>query len=164
MYGLIKILYDYEKRLTFENLYVNSDLADQFLLRATLAASLKDCPKLLPSNGTDWILCTLCQFNKTEEDTARVFQSLMTMLFEVRDIGVLNSKIEIRPASEIADSCLVNIGLFKSKVEMMCKRRGAPSVEYYSHLGSLAFHQIGYDGIADDFNGWTDFLEKEFTL
>ena len=163
MYGLIEVLYDEDKQKAFEQLYVDSDVKGQFLLRSVLAQSLKDCPKIISSHGTDWILCTLCQFNKDEEDTVRVFQAIMKMLSKVRDIGLLNSNIEWYSTSDIADVTLVNVGLFRQRVEMLHRRRGAPSVDYYSQAGALAFHRLGYEGIAEDFNGWTAFLEKELT-
>jgi len=74
VYGLIKTVYTEDKQQAFEKLYSDADdVKDQFLLRRTLAQSLQDCPKLIPSHGHDWILCTLTQHERESEETIRVF-------------------------------------------------------------------------------------------
>lgn len=160
MYGLIKALYDEKGQKAFEQLYQDSEVKDQLLMRATLAEALKDCPRFLPSHGPDWILCTLASYHKPEEDTARVFQAVMRKMDKMT-FGTLDEKIRWREMNEIADTCLVGIGLFRKKLEAMHRRHASPSVGYYMRTGSVAFQRLGYDNIGENFEGWVYFLEKE---
>lgn len=165
MYGLISVLYDEPKQKAFERLYLDSDVKDQLLLRSTVAEALKDCPRLLLSHGNDWILCTLASYHKPEEDTARVFQSLIRKLNAIK-FGLLNSTktgVEWKETNDVADDCLVGISFFQKRLEMMHKRKAAPSVDYYMKAGSLAFQRLGFDGIGEDFEGWVKFIQKEMT-
>jgi hypothetical protein len=167
MYGLISTAYSLSQRDKFEQLYLDSDSETQFLMRSSLAQALKDCPSIIPSHGTDWVLCTLTQYHKSEEDTIRVFQSVMRYLDKPISVGMLEIKqkeIKMKAASEMADSCMVGLGLFREYFEVLHRRRAAPSVDYYIKLGSVSFHKLGFDEIADDFIGWVDFLEREFTI
>jgi hypothetical protein len=160
MYGLIRELYNEKKQKQFESLYTESDSSTQFLLRAQLAKSLKDCPRLLMSHGTDWILCALSTHNKSEEDTVRVFASVVRKLHKI-EFGLLTNSIQWRETNDVADSCLVGISFFRKRMELM-NRRGAPSVDYYMKAGSLAFQRLGYENIGTEFADWVDFIEDEF--
>ena len=163
MYGLIQAAYSEDKQAAFEKLYSDSDVKDQFLLRASLAQSLKDCPKLVSSHGTDWILCTLTQHAREEEETVRVFQGIMKCLNNF-SYGMLTEEIKFRETNSVADTCLVGIGFFRDHMNRRHKMKAAPSVEYYSKMGALAYHRLGFDELGDHFNEWTEFIEKEFTL
>ena len=88
MYGLIKCLYNEQQQTALETLYQDSDSKTQLLIRSTIAEALKDCPKILESHGSDWILCTLASYHKSDDDTARVFQGVMRM-FDKMDFGLL---------------------------------------------------------------------------
>ncbi len=163
MYGLIQTVYDERKQSLFVDLYSDASPKDQMLLRMTLAQALKDCPSIIPSHGTDWILCTLAQYEKSQDDTIRVLNAIVRCM-DGWTHGMLDDKIQMKPNAEIADTCIVGVGIFKDYFEYMHKRRAAPSIDYYTKLGALAFHRTGFDDIADDFLGWTEFLEREFTL
>jgi hypothetical protein len=162
MYGLIQTLYDKEKQEQFISLYGDCAPADQMILRATLAESLKDCPRILPSHGTDWILCTLASFQKSPEDTARIFHGVVRKLDRL-SFGILNEKIQWKEMNDIADDCLVGLGLFRERMEHMHKFRAAPSPEYYEKAGELAFRRLGFESISENFVGWINFLEKELS-
>ena len=162
MYGLIKCLYDEKKQKSLEFLYQDSDIKTQLLIRSTIAEALKDCPRILGSNGSDFILCTLASYHKSEEDTVRVYQAIMKM-FDKMYFGLLTDNISWRSMESIADSTLVGISFFRKRIEEMNKRRSAPSVEYYSKVGALAFERLGYNNIGENFNNWTTFIEKELS-
>lgn len=165
MYGLLEVLYDdVDKRDDFQGLYVDSDISGQLFLRSQIANQLKDCPRFLHDNGTDWILCTLCQYQKDEETTVRVFQSLIRYIDKPIDFGMLDKKIQMRKMSDIADSCIVGLSLFKDRFVYQHQRHASPSPEYYKQMGALAFERIGYSNIANDFSGWLSFIEKELTV
>ena len=163
MYGLIQTVYNDSKQSAFEKLYSDSDVKDQFLLRSSLAQALKDCPKLIPSHGTDWILCSLAQHKRDEEETVRVFQGIMKCMNHF-SYGMLTEEIKWREMNSVADTCLVGIGFFREHMEHRHKRKAAPSVDYYSKMGALAYHRLGFDDLGDHFNDWTEFIEKEFTF
>lgn len=163
MYGLIQTVFDKRKQKSFVDLYSVSTCKEQMLLRQSLAQALKDCPSIIPSHGTDWILCTLAQFDKSPDDTFRVLNAMVRCM-DGWTHGMITDKIQMKPIVEIADTCIVGVGIFREYFEFMHKRRAAPSVDYYTKLGALAFHRTGFDDIADDFLGWTEFLEREFTL
>ena len=162
MHGLIQTLYGKKKQEDFISLYGSSTSSEQMLLRATLAEALKDCPRILPSHGTDWILCTLASYHKSEEDTARVFQAVMRKLDKI-SFGLLTEEIKWKEMNDVADDCLVGISFFRSWMERMHVRRSAPSVEYYKKAGELAFYRLGFESISEDFEGWIDFIEKELS-
>lgn len=162
MYGLIKCLYNQNQQEALENLYADSDSSTQLLIRSTIANALKDYPRLIESHGADWILCTLASYHKPEEDTMRVFQSIMKMLNKI-SFGILTEDIKLKEMSDVADSCLVGIGFFRPHMERLHNKRGAPSVSYYRNAGSVAFKRLGFEQIGNNFNGWTDFIEKELT-
>jgi len=163
MYGLIQTVYDESKQTAFKNLYMDADSKDQFLLRATLAQALKDSPKVIPSHGTDWILCTLAQHERQEEETVRVFQGIVKCLRSF-SVGMLTDDIKWREMNDVADYCLVGIGFFREYMENLHRRRGAPSVTYYSKMGALAYQRVGFDELGEHFDEWTQFIEKEFIL
>lgn len=162
MYGLIKCLYNEQQQTALETLYQDSDSKTQLLIRSTIAEALKDCPKILESHGSDWILCTLASYHKSDDDTARVFQGVMRM-FNKMDFGLLTDNIKYKEMNAIADSCLVGLAFFRKRFEELHRRRAAPAVSYYRKTGSVAFQRLGYDEIGDNFNGWVDFIEKELT-
>jgi len=164
MYGLLEILeYSDNKKTAFQNLYENADIKEQFLLRSVLAQALQDCPKIIPSHGTDWFLCVLASHHKCEDDTMRILQGLMRMFDDI-GFGLLTENIEWKDLNRIADESLIGISFFRKHIEEMNKRHAAPSVEYYSEAGALAFQRLGYDDIGEDFTGWTDFIEKEMAI
>lgn len=162
MYGLIQTLYSSDNQRAFERLYIDSEPKEQMLLRSTLAEALKDCPKILPSHGYDWILCTLSSYNKSPDDTMRVYQGIVKHI-DSFSIGILDDKIKWKPMSDIADSCLVGLAFFRKHIEEKHKRRALPSPDYYSKAGAVAFQRLGFDEIGDNFLGWVDFVKKEMT-
>jgi len=163
MYGLIQTVYDDAKQKAFEDLYSTADVKTQFLLRSTLAQALQDSPKLIPSHGTDSILCTLSQHERDAEETVRVFQAIMNCLHKF-SYGMLTDDIQWKGMNEVADSCLVGIGFFREHIEVKHRRKAAPSVDYYTKMGALAYHRLGYDDLGEHFQEWTAFIEKEFRL
>jgi len=163
MYGLLEVLYDKNKQNKFKELYISSDSETQLLIRSTIAESLKDCPRILKSNGFDWLLCSLSSYHKNVDDTIRVYQSIIRTFYSI-DFGLLTEDIKWKNLNSIADESLVGISFFRKYIEEMNKRRASPSVEYYSKAGSLAFHRLGYDNIGKDFLGWTSFIEKEIVI
>lgn len=160
MNELLKILYSEDKVLITKKLYEESDdNKERLLIRSVIASALKDKADIISDNGSDWILCTLCQFGKNEEDTMRVFQSIMRYINKDIDIGLLDKNVKrYKLMSELADSCLVGIGLFSEHVKKKV------SIDYYSKVGSLAFRRLQFDNIANEFNEWTNFLNKELTI
>ena len=162
MYGLIKCLYSEKKQKLLESLYSDSDSSTQLLIRSTIAEALKDCPSIIESHGSDWILCTLSSFHKSEDDTIRVYQAIMNQ-FDKFSVGLLDENIKWRETNEIADSCLVGLSFFRKCLEEKYKRKASPSPDYYRKAGSVAFHHLGYDDIGTEFNKWVFFIEKEMT-
>lgn len=162
MYGIIQILYSSENQQAFEKLYIESEPKEQMLLRSTLAEALKDCPKFLPSHGSDWILCTLASYNKSPDDTMRVYQGIMKNLDKF-SFGILTDDIKWKEMNEIADSCLIGLSFFRKYIELKHRRKALPSPEYYSQAGAVAFSRLGFEDIGENFIGWTDFISKEMT-
>jgi|ERR1035437_5459744 hypothetical protein len=162
MYGLISCLYNKKNQEAFKKLYLDSELRDQMLLRSTIAEALKDCPRILESHGADWILCSLASYHKSEDDTMRIYAGIMRHL-ESFSIGLLTDDIKWKDLNRISDECLVGIGFFRKYLEGKNKRKASPSVEYYSKVGAVAFDRLGFETIAKDFSGWTDFIEKELS-
>lgn len=163
MYGLIKELYSPNKQNSFKKLYDESSISDQFLLRSIVAESLKDCPRIISSHGEDWILCTLASHKKPESDTLRVFRALIRK-FKKIEFGLLTDQITWKETNDIADSCLVGVGFFKQRMEILHQKHGAPSIKYYIKAGSLAFCRLGYEQLGKEFEEWTSYIEREFTI
>ena len=164
MYGLLECLgYSNAKKLAFEDLYENSNIKDQFLIRSTIAKALQDCPKIVPSHGIDQILCILTQYEQDTEETIRVFQGIMNCLHKF-SYGMFTEDIKYKSLDRIADESLVGIGFFREYMEIRHLRKASPSVDYYSKMGALAYHRLGYEDLGDHFNGWTDFIEKEMKV
>jgi len=161
--SLIKCLYDDKTQKSLESLYLNENCKTQFLIRSVIAESLKDCPKIFDANGTDFILCTLASYHKSDEDTARVFQSIIKKLKHI-SFGLLTEEIKWKEVSDIADTCLVNLSFFRKYMEELCNRRAAPPISYYKEAGSLAFQRLGYENISEDFDGWINFIENELSI
>ena len=158
-------MYSSEKITQIERLYANSDVSDQFLIRASIANALKDhSPSVLKNNGTDWILCTLTLHKKPPEDTMRVLQSILRFLyfFDFGMVDITTNDIKFKDPPIIADTCLIGIGFFRKRMERMYKRNAAPSIDYYTEAGRLAFIGTGYESVGKDFCEWTSFIEKEF--
>lgn len=162
MYGLIQALYTPDNQKAFEKLYMDSEPKEQMLLRSTIAEALKDCPRILSSHGSDWILCTLASYHKPEDDTMRVYSGIMRHLDDFH-FGMLTNDIQWKEMNDIADSCLVGLSFFRKYIEAKHKRKALPSPEYYTKAGSVAFSRLGFEDIGDDFSGWIGFIEKEMT-
>jgi len=162
MYGLIKCLYDEQKQQSLETLYSESDSHTQLLIRSTIAEALKDCPRLIESHGSDWVLCTLASFNKPEDDTMRVYQAIMSN-FDSFSIGLLDEHIRLRSPEQVADSCLVGLAFFRRYLEFRHRLKALPSPSYWSRVGSVAFSRLGYNRISEDFDSWVVFISKEMT-
>lgn len=162
MYGIINCLYSPENQHAFEKLYIDSDLKDQMLLRSTIIEAFKDCPKILPSHGSDWILGTLASFKQPEDDTMRVYSGIMKHL-ESFHFGLLTSDIKYKGMNDVADCCLVGLSFFKKYIETKHQRKALPSPEYYSKAGSVAFQRLGFDDVGKNFDGWINFIQKEMT-
>jgi hypothetical protein len=145
-----------------ETLYSESDSSTQLLIRSTIAEALKDCPKIIESHGSDWVLCTLASFHKPEDDTMRIYQAIMTNL-EKFYIGLLDENIKLRNMNEVADSCLIGLSFFRKHLEQKYQRKSLPSPDYWSKVGSVAFYRLGYDKIGEEFNLWVNFINKEMT-
>lgn len=166
MYGLLDVLYTKQKQSAFESVYSDASSTEQMLMRSVVGEALKDTPGIIASHGSDWILCTLSINHKSPEDTLRVFQSIMRK-FDAISTGVTvvnKEKLEWRTICDMADTCLVGLGFFKKHLEQQHKRRGAPSTDYYSHVGALAFRRLGFDSIGEEFQDWVDFIENELAL
>ena len=162
VYGLLKTCYTEDKQQAFEKLYSDADdVKDQFLLRRTLAQSLKDCPSFIPSHGTDWILCTLTQHERESEETIRVFHGIMKHMNEF-SYGMLTENMKWRAMCDVADCCLIGVGFFREHMERRHRMKAAPSVDYYSKMGALAYQRTGYEDLGEHFDDWTSFIEKEF--
>jgi len=162
MYGLIQCLYDEQKQQSLETLYSESDSHTQLLIRSTIAEALKDCPRLIASHGSDWVLCTLASFNKSEDDTMRVYQAIMNN-FDNFSIGLLDERIRYRSTEQIADSCLVGLAFFRKYLELKYQRKALPAPSYWSQVGSVAFSRLGYNRIGEEFDSWVVFINKEMT-
>ena len=162
MYGLISCLYTPSNQQAFEKLYVESEPREQMLLRSTIAEALKDCPKLLPSHGSDWILCTLASYQKPEDDTMRIYAAIMRNL-ERFHFGLLTDDIRWKEMNDVADSCLVGLSFFRDYIETKHKRKALPSPDYYTKAGAVAFQRLGFEDVGKNFVGWTDFIKKEMT-
>ena len=162
MYGIISCLYTPENQHAFEKLYVESDADEQLILRSTIAEAFKDCPKLLPSHGSDWILSTLASYHKSSDDTMRVFQSIMRNMDKFH-FGLLTDDIKWKEMNDVADCCLVGLSFFRNYIETKHKRKASPSADYYTKSGAVAFQRIGFEEIGKDFTGWINFVRKEMT-
>jgi hypothetical protein len=111
----------------------------------------------------------LTQHEREEEETVRVFQGIMKCLNHfsygmLTEDKMMGRGIEFREMSDVADTCLVGIGFFRDYMERRHRLKAAPSVDYYSKMGALAYHRLGFEDLGDHFNKWTDFIEKEFPL
>jgi hypothetical protein len=162
MYGLIQCLYTENNQKAFKKLYLDSEPQEQMLLRSTIAEALKDCPKLLPSHGSDFILCTLASYHKSEDDTMRVYAGIMRHL-ENFSIGLLTDDIKYKEINQVADCCLIGLSFFRKYLEIKHQRKAFPSPDYYSRAGATAFSRLGFENISSDFNGWISFITKEMT-
>jgi hypothetical protein len=158
MKALLEILYNSGKAEATQRLYKSSDDSERLLIRSVVAQALKDRADIISGNGADWILCTLCQFERDGENTIRVLRALMRYIGNDIDVGLLNKQIEYKGMDEVADSCLVGVSIFREYI----KRRSL--IEYYSRVGMLAFDRLGYSNIANEFDGWVEFLRKELTI
>jgi hypothetical protein len=163
MYGIINCLYTPENQRAFEKLYADSNSKEQMLLRSTIAEAFKDCPKILQQNGSDWILCTLASYHKSEDDTMRVFAAIMRNL-EHFHFGLLTDDIKWKEMNDIADSCLVGLSFFRGYIETKHKRQALPSPDYYTKAGAVAFQRLGFEDVGKNFVGWSNFIKKEMTI
>lgn len=170
MFGLLQAsLYSEEKKNAFISVYSDASGREQLLMRGVLANALKDSPKIVSSHGYDWILCTLASHQKAAEETTRVFQAIVNKINRI-SYGMLTehpkikNQLDWREMNDVADTCLVNLGFFKQKIDAMHKRKGAPSVSYYMKVGSIAFQRIGFENIGLEFEEWADFIENELAV
>ena len=162
MRGLLSELYDKKRQTVIEDLYNNSSVKDQLLIRSSIAKAFEDCPRLIPSHATDWLLCVLCKFDKPEDDTMRILNSVHRYIRQPMSFGLLDEDLKKwKDIPHIADSCLVGLSFFKPRMEWMHHHRSAPSPDYYKEAGALAFKRSGFDDISEEFSGWIEFLNNE---
>lgn len=168
MYGLLEIAYPKEKQEHFESVFKDADDNERMLMKSVVAKALKDVPKILPSHGLDWILCTLSMHERSIDDTFRIYQSIVKKL-PVIVHGLAkqidrHGKIAWRDSDDAADTCLIGLSFFKENLEKLHQRRAAPSVSYYMQAGALAFKRAGFDSIGEEFSQWVSFIEDELAV
>lgn|SRR5574343_42723 len=172
MHGLLEALYDADTREQVISLYENSNSEDRLTIRATVSQALQDTPRILTHNGADWLLCTLCRYDKSVNETMRVYQTLARYVTDADImVGMLETihsenQIELRipEHNELADACLMMVSLFPEHLERKQRRYGAPSVKWYSQVGALAFSRAGHADVAQHFDGWSSFINQEIPL
>jgi len=166
MLGLMAALkYPAEKQEQAKSLYHESSYSDQILIRSSIAHALEDCPSMLESHGPDWMLCTLCKRERPSDETMRVFQSLLRFVYEPIDLYLIEvgNTPRFKPMEDVADTCLIGVGLFKDYIANRSSRHGSPSPKWYADAGRLAFARSGHDDVAAEFDQWTGFIETNFS-
>lgn len=78
------------------------------------------------------------------------------------------TKTEILPlvsehkGKDLAYRCLISLSFHTKAIERRHQRRGAPSPDFYRHVGQQSFHQLNMPEIEAHFNKWTAFLPEMF--
>lgn len=175
MEALLRCLYSEEKAQTIKKLYLDetTTIGQQLLIRGEVARDADSKEFILPEHGTDLILCILAKAHKSEHETLRIFQTMtrfvngMGWSFEGLVHIEQRGGVQIcrtKTFRDLADECLFAVALLREYLDRHCKRTGAPSADYYSKLGKLAFATTGFEDISSNWGFWTNYLEVEFPL
>lgn len=114
-----------------------------------------------------WLLTTLYEAGKHSEDTFRVFQSLRKHIYTTVEPTMLDysdNMIRSKPMSELADDCFFTICKFCDYLNRRAIRTGAPDCTYYSELGRVAFDNIGYPNISQDWMFWVSYVRERLYI
>ena len=116
-----------------------------------------------------WILSTLYNANRNDEDTHRLYLTLRRYIYDNRNFTgfieqVTPTEMRFKPVTDVADDCFYSITMFSAYLNTQHERRGAPSVKFYSSLGRNAFKSIGYPGIYKNWNFWVMYVQEHIVI
>ena len=117
----------------------------------------------------DWLLETLYNANRNDNDTYRVFVTLRRYIYDNRDFtGIIEQitpgSLRIKPTTDLADDCLFSVCMFSSYISQRRRRRGAPGRRFYSRVGRSAFIGIGFPGIASNWDNWVAYIQEHLVI
>lgn len=122
---------------------------------------------IIPIKHTeDYFLSQLYLTNKPENQTMRILKTLNRYIRSSnRDIFYTieifaNGTLRHKPLSDLADDLLITLSLFEKHVQELHHHHAAPSVIYLIQVGTRSFEQLGYYGIARNYEFWIDFLRE----
>jgi len=120
-------------------------------------------------NPSDWLLEQLYNANKADYETYRVYTCLSRYISDTRNfIGVTEEVIpgtlRFKPLTDLADDCFFGVTFFSSYIKSRAKRRGSPNVQFYSYTGKHAYTQIGYPAIANNWQFWVSYINKNIKI
>ena len=124
---------------------------------------------LIIDNPSDWLLEQLYNANKADYETYRVYTCLSRYISDTRNfIGVTEEVIpgtlRFKPLTDLADDCFFGVAFFSSYIKSRAKRRGSPNVQFYSYTGKHAYTQIGYPAIANNWQFWVSYINKNIKI
>jgi len=124
---------------------------------------------LIIDNPSDWLLEQLYNANKADYETYRVYTCLSRYISDTRNfIGVTEEVIpgtlRFKPLTDLADDCFFGVAFFSSLIKSRAKRRGSPNVQFYSYTGKHAYTQIGYPAIANNWQFWVSYINKNIKI
>lgn len=120
-------------------------------------------------NDPDWLLEQLYNANKADYETFRVYKCFSRYITDNRNfIGIAEeitpNVLRFKPLTDLADDCLFSVTFFSSHLASRSRRRGAPSVDFYTHTGKNAFSSTGYRSVAKHWDFWVDYLNNTIKL
>lgn len=120
-------------------------------------------------NNEQWILHTLYNARREDEETYRVYISLRRYIYDLREFSsvienVSSTTVRFKPMNDLADDCLFSVSMFSRYIHDRSKRTGAPGVQFYSSIGQQAFKNIGYSNISKNWNFWVSYIQEHFCI
>lgn len=120
---------------------------------------------MLLYNDAQWILSTLYNANRNENDTYRLFLTMRRYIYDNRNFTgfieeITPSVLRFKPTTDVADDCFFSLSMFRPYIDARSKRRGSPGSEFYSRLGRSAFRKLGYPGIHKNWHFWLHFVQE----
>lgn len=154
---------------TIESLYQQGTEKERSLICAAVASMAEDCPTLLETNGTDWVLCVLHKAQKSPHTTVRIFEAVATLLASnwlftgVTNLKPIGKHVEctLPTLPVVANNCLLSLSFFPGVIAAKHERYGAPAATFYAETGKSAFSATGYADIAESWDFWVTFLNEE---
>jgi len=103
-------------------------------------------------------MTSLSTFADSEDEC---FDVAHIIYWGIRRVDIL-PLISEQSEEELANRCLISLGMFKRVLIRKHERHAAPSPEFYRRVGIKSFHQIGKENISNHFYKWELFLSEMF--
>lgn len=156
--GLVYNLFPEKSARAIDALWQDGE--NRGLLAREIGKKLMSSKKIVTDSPEIQLMSLLSQANFVHGEEEPVLVAGM-MRKHMRDLDPL-PLISRHSGRELAERCLLSLGLLHPAMEERYKRRAAPKPDFYREVGIRTMEEIGVDSVAANFKRWESFLGEVF--